>query len=75
MWYLLWLCCVRGVLVLYSDANSDYTTRCKSQSWDPEDRQKTAPKHVELIEGSINLLLLHLVGYQYYLFSFVTTDS
>jgi hypothetical protein len=39
---------------------------CKPQSYAPEDGQKICPKHVELIQRSIKLLLLHLVGHLYY---------
>jgi hypothetical protein len=43
-----------------------YTTRCNTQSSDPEDGQKNCPKYVELT-GIINKpLLLHLVGCLYY---------
>ena len=45
-----------------------YTTNCNTQSSAPEDGQNNRPKHVELT-GIINkLLLLHLVGYLYYLY-------
>ena len=37
----------------------------KSQSCAPEDGQKFAPKHVELILEVNKLLLLHLVGFLY----------
>ena len=44
-----------------------YTTSCNTQSTALEDGRDSRPKHVELI-GIINkLLLLHLVGYLYYL--------
>ena len=44
-----------------------YTTKCNTQSTVPEDGQNNFPKHVELT-GIINKpLLLHLVGYLYYL--------
>jgi hypothetical protein len=46
-----------------------YNTSCNTQSSAPEDGQNNCPKHVELI-GFINkLLLLHLFGCLYYLFS------
>ena len=45
-----------------------YTTSCNTQSSAPEDWQNNCPKHVELT-GIINKpLLLHLVGYSYYLY-------
>jgi len=45
-----------------------YTTICNTQSSAPEDVSKNFPKHVELT-GIINRpLLLHLVGYLYYLY-------
>jgi hypothetical protein len=45
-----------------------YTTSCNTQSGAPEDGQNNFPKHVELT-GIINKpLLLHLVGYLYYLY-------
>jgi hypothetical protein len=45
-----------------------YTTCCKSQSYAPEDGQKSCPKHVELILEIIKLLLLHLVGLLYIIY-------
>ena len=45
-----------------------YTTSCNTQSSAPEDGQNNCPKHVELT-GIINKpLLLHLVGWLYYLY-------
>ena len=45
-----------------------YTTSCNTQSSAPEEGRDHRPKHVELI-GIINKpLLLHLVGYLYYLY-------
>ena len=45
-----------------------YTTRCNTKSSAPEGGQNNCPKHVELT-GIINKpLLLHLVGYLYYLY-------
>ena len=45
-----------------------YTTSCNTQSSAPEDGQNSFPKHVELT-GIINKpLLLHLVGFLYYLY-------
>ena len=45
-----------------------YTSSCNRQSSALEDWQNNCPKHVELI-GIINKqLLLHLVGYLYYLY-------
>ena len=45
-----------------------YTTSCNAQSSAPEDGQNNFPKHVELT-GIINKpLLLHLVGFLYYLY-------
>ena len=38
---------------------------CKPQSYVPEDGQNDFPKHAELIQRSIKLLLLHLVGHLY----------
>jgi len=44
------------------------TTSCNTQSSAPEDGQNNYPKHVELT-GIVNKpLLLHLVGYLYYLY-------
>jgi hypothetical protein len=45
-----------------------YTTRCNTQSSVPEDGQNNCPKHVELTGIIIKPLLLHLVGYLYYLY-------
>ena len=43
-------------------------TSCKTQSSAPEDGQNNCPEHVELT-GIINKpLLLHLVGFLYYLY-------
>ena len=48
-------------------AGVHYTTSCNTQSSVLEDGQSNYPKHVELT-GIINKpLLLHLVGYLYYL--------
>ena len=45
-----------------------YTTSCNTQSSAPEDGQNNCQKHVELT-GIINKpLLLHLVGFLYYLY-------
>ena len=45
-----------------------YTTRCNTQSSAPEYGKNNCPKHVELT-GIINKpLLLHIVGYLYYLY-------
>ena len=45
-----------------------YTTSCNTQSSAPEDGKNICPKKVELT-GIINKpLLLHLVGYLYYLY-------
>ena len=45
-----------------------YSTSCNTQSSAPEDGQNNYPKHVELT-GIVNKpLLLHLVGYLYYLY-------
>ena len=45
-----------------------YTTSCNTQSSAPEDGQNNCPKHVGL-SGIINKpLLLHLVGWLYYLY-------
>ena len=45
-----------------------YTTNCNTQSSAPEDGQNNCPKHVELT-GIINKpLLLHIVGFLYYLY-------
>ena len=44
-----------------------YTTSCNTQSSDPENGRNYRPKHVELIGIINNLLLLHLVGFLYYL--------
>jgi len=41
------------------------TTNCK-QSSAPEDGRNYRPKHVELIEFTNKLLLLHLIGCLYY---------
>ena len=47
-----------------------YTTSCNTQSIAPEDGQNNCPKHVELT-GIINKpLLLHPVGFLYYLYFF-----
>ena len=43
-----------------------YTTNCKHSLALPEDGRNYRPKHVELIEIVIKLLLLHLVGCLYY---------
>ena len=45
-----------------------YTTICNTQSSAPEDGQNNFPKHVELIEIINKPLLLHLVGFLYYLY-------
>ena len=45
-----------------------YTTSCNTQSSVPKDSQNNCPKYVELT-GIINKpLLLHLVGWLYYLY-------
>ena len=52
-----------------------YTTSCNTQSSAPEDGQNNCPKHVELT-GIVNkLLLLHLVGYLYYLYQWCTVKQ
>ena len=52
-----------------------YTTSCKTQSSAPEDGQNNFPKHVELT-GIINKpLLLHIVGYLYYLYQWCTVKQ
>jgi hypothetical protein len=44
------------------------TTNCNTQSSAPEDGQNNFPRHIELT-GIINKsLLLHLIGYLYYLY-------
>ena len=49
-----------------------YTTSCNMQSSASEDGQNNCPKHVELT-GIINKpLLLHLVGFLYYLYPWCT---
>jgi len=45
-----------------TSTSGHYTTCCKSQSYAPEDGQKSCPKHVELILEINKLLLLHLFG-------------
>ena len=44
-----------------------YSTSCNTQSNDPEDGRDRPPKHVELVGIFNKLLLLHLVGFLYYL--------
>jgi hypothetical protein len=44
-----------------------YTTSCNTQSSAPEDGRDQRPKHVELFGIINNPLLLHLVGFLYYL--------
>ena len=52
-----------------------YTTSCNTQSSAPEDGQNDYPKHIEL-NGIINKpLLLHLVGYLYYLYKWCTVKQ
>ena len=52
-----------------------YTTSCNTQSSAPEDGQNNYPKIVELT-GIINKpLLLHLVGYLYYLYQWCTVKQ
>ena len=47
-----------------------YTTSCNTQSSAPEDGQNNCPKHV--LTGIINKpLLLHLVGYLYFIIYFL----
>ena len=45
-----------------------YTTNCNTQCSAPEDGQNNFPKHVELTGISNKPLLLHPVGYLYYLY-------
>ena len=45
-----------------------YTTNCKTQSSAPEDGQNNCPKYVERFVIINKQLLLHLVGYLYYLY-------
>ena len=53
----------------------NYTTSCNTQSSAPEDGQNNFPKHVELT-GIINKpLLLHLVGFLYYLYQLRTVKQ
>ena len=48
-----------------------YTTSCNTHSTAPEDGQNNCPKNVKLT-GIINKpLLLHLVGFLYYLYLFI----
>ena len=52
-----------------------YTTNCNTQSSASVDGQNNCPKHVELT-GIINKpLLLHLVGYLYYLYQWCTVNQ
>ena len=52
-----------------------YTTSCNTQSSVPEDGQNNCPKHAELT-GIINKsLLLHLVGWLYYLYQWCTVKK
>jgi len=44
-----------------------YTTSCNTQSSAPEDGQNNCPKHAELTGIIKKPLLLHLVGFLYYL--------
>ena len=46
----------------------NYTISCNTQSSAPEDGRNYRPKHLELIEIINKLLLLHLVGFLYYLY-------
>ena len=53
---------------LWYNASTMLPAGCNTQSSVPEDGQNNCPKHVELT-GIINKpLLLHLVGYLYYLY-------
>jgi len=53
----------------------NYTTSCNTQSSAPEDGQNNYPKHAELA-GIINKpLLLHLVGYMYYLYFIIFFET
>jgi len=52
-----------------------YTTSCNTQSSAPEDGRDRRPKHVELIGIIIKLLLLHLVGYLYYLYQWCRSNK
>ena len=45
-----------------------YTTSCNTQYSAPEDGQNNCPKHVELTGIMNKPLLLHLVGFLYYLY-------
>ena len=52
-----------------------YTTSCNTQSSAPEDGQNNFQKHVELT-GVINKpLLLHPVGYLYYLYFIIFFET
>ena len=51
-----------------------YTTSCNTQSSAPEDGQNNCPKHVELT-GINKPLLLHLVGYLYFLYQWCTVKQ
>ena len=71
MYYSLWYNTATKLLTCHRPATSwvHYTTSCNTQSSAPEDGQNNCPKHVELT-GIINKpLLLHLVGFLYYLYS------
>ena len=52
-----------------------YTTSCNTQSSVLEDGQNNCPKHVELTGIINNPLLLHLVGYLYYLYQWCTVKQ
>ena len=45
-----------------------YTISCNTQSSAPEDGQNNCPEYVELTGIIYKPLLLHLVGYLYYLY-------
>jgi len=61
----------------YTPATSwvHYTISCNTQSSAPEDGQNNCPKHGELIGITNKPLLLHLVGYLYYLCQWCTVKQ
>ena len=50
----------------YYNIRTTHYIGCKPQSYAPEDGTNDCPKHAELIQRSIKLLPLHLVGHLYY---------